>query len=30
MENWKKAMHEEINAINENKTWTLEPLPNDR
>ncbi|RVX03863.1 Retrovirus-related Pol polyprotein from transposon RE2 [Vitis vinifera] len=25
---WQKSMHEEIRALEENGTWTLEPLPN--
>ncbi|RVW81192.1 hypothetical protein CK203_041077 [Vitis vinifera] len=24
---WQKSMHEEIRALEENGTWTLEPLP---
>jgi len=30
MEDGKKAIQEEMNTIDKNKTWTLEPLPNDR
>ena len=29
-ENWEKAMQEEMKAIEENHTWSLEPLPKDR
>jgi pantothenate synthetase len=29
-EKWEMAMKEEIDAVEINKTWTLEPLPSNR